>query len=146
MSANQSLHYTQCGLDNVFLLNGFEWTSLQGGEEALRIEDIEGLHKAIAKAIVDSPEPLDAQTFLDMAQRQVGVMLELTEDAVSLWERAKSPIPRSADIVLRAMAQEHCNGNTRVSALIERFNQLDREVHEHTIQLCTREGHWQEAA
>lgn len=152
MSAHESLHYTQCGLDNVYLLNGYSWTSLQGGEEVLSVEDIEGLHAAIAKAIVDGAEPLDAQTFkflrkyLDMAQRQVAAMLELSEETVSLWERAKSPIQRSADIVLRALAQEHCNGNARVTALIERFNQLDREVHEHTIQLCKFEGHWQEAA
>lgn len=152
MSAHESLHYTQCGLDNVFLLNGYAWISLQGGEEVLSVEDVEGLHAAIAKAIVESPEPLDAQTFrflrkyLDMAQRQVAMMLELGEDIVSLWERAKSPIPRSADIVLRALAQEHCNGNSRVTTLVERFNQLDREAHEHTIQLCKREGHWQEAA
>jgi len=152
MNTPNSLHYTQCGLDNVFLRNGFAWTSVQGGEEVLCVEDIEGLHSAIAQAIVESPEPLDAQTFkflrkyLDMAQRQLAAMLELSEETVSAWERAKNPIPRSADLVLRALAQEHCKGNSKITALVDRFNQLDREVHEHSIQLCRMEDGWQEAA
>lgn len=42
----QRLHYTACGLDNIYLLDGFHIVEGRRGR-VVRIEDQQGLHKAI---------------------------------------------------------------------------------------------------
>lgn len=50
-------HYTESGLQNVYLVNGFTVETFDG-EEYTSIDDMNGLHKTIAAAIIDSPTPL----------------------------------------------------------------------------------------
>jgi DNA-binding transcriptional regulator YiaG len=127
------LRYKGCGLDNVYLRNGYRWAVI-GGEQTLIVEDMQGLHRTIALFIVDSPLPLDAKTFrflrkeLDMSQRQLASVFGVDEQSVSLWERARTPIPQSADLILRALTMETCSGNAELKRLIERGNSLDRDL------------------
>jgi hypothetical protein len=53
-------HYTESGLSNIYLVNGFTVESIDG-EEYTSISDMNGLHSAIARAIIDSPKPLTHQ-------------------------------------------------------------------------------------
>lgn len=152
MSASTSLHFTACGLDNVYLVNGFHYGRTGNGEEVVVIQDLDGLHSAIALAIAESSSALDAKTFkylrkhLDMAQRQIGDLLGMSEDTVSLWERARQPVPKSADIILRTMVKEKCSGNAELMRLIERYNELDRDEHEQTLRLQLEQDEWRTAA
>lgn len=144
------LRYTGCGLDNVFLRNGFEFFE-HAGRKCVRIDDLDGLHRAIAMVVVDSPSPLDAQTFRflrkeqDMSQRQLAGILGVDEQTVSLWERARNPIPQSADLVLRTLAKERCSGNAELVRVIERLNSLDRENEGRKIELAKGNGGWDQA-
>ena len=149
---NAPLHFTECGLDNVYLVNGFHFGQTGNGEEVLVIQDLNGLHVAIARAIVESPHPLDAKTFkflrkhLDMAQRQVAEMFDVSEESVSLWERARQPLPKYADIILRTWVKEKCSGNAELVHLIERYNELDRSEHEDALRLQLEQDSWRSAA
>lgn len=146
------LHFTECGLDNVYLVNGFHWGQTGNGEEVLVIQDLTGLHVAIARAIAESAQQLDAKTFrflrkhLDMAQRQIAEVLGVSEDIVSLWERARQPIPRYADLIIRTMTIEKCSGNAELIKAIERYNELDRDEHEEELRLQLDQDSWREAA
>ena len=60
---NAALHFTDCGLDNVYLVNGFHYGQTGNGEEVLVIQDLAGLHVAIARVVTESPQQLDAKTF-----------------------------------------------------------------------------------
>jgi putative transcriptional regulator len=149
---NATLHFTDCGLDNVYLVNGFHFGQTGNGEEVLVIQDLDGLHAAIAKSVSSSSHPLDAKTFrflrkhLDMAQRQIAEMLGVSEDIVSLWERARQPVPRYADLILRTMVKEKCSGNAELVRAIERYNELDRDDHEAELRLQLDQDSWKEAA
>ena len=44
-------HYSECGLDNIYLYNGFEFVETPRGR-AVNIRDIEGLHRAIGLILV----------------------------------------------------------------------------------------------
>jgi putative transcriptional regulator len=142
--------YKGCGLDNVYLQNGYTVSTLQSGDEVVSIEDIEGLHCAIASVVVDSASALDAKTFkflrkeLDMSQRQVAQMLDVDEQTISLWERARTPLPQHADLLLRALVKEKMSGNAELRKLIQRFNSLDREARaiEAKIAFEKDDGHW----
>ena len=142
--------YQGCGLDNVYLTNGYRKTVSTAGQEGLFIEDIEGLHHAIAIVIVDSSTPLDAMTFkflrkeLDMSQRQIAKTLGVEEQTVSLWERARAPIPQSAEIFLRTLTKEICSGNAEMLRIVERINTLDRDDRL-SIELTKNDGHWEQS-
>ena len=138
--------YKGCGLDNVYLLNGYVISRLKSGEDVVVIEDLEGLHRAIAMNIVESSYPLDAKTFrflrkeLDMSQKQVAQINGVDEQTVSLWERARIPVPQSAELLLRALAGETMKGHSELKKLIERYNSLDREARalEHQLEFLKK--------
>ena len=51
------LHYRACGLEDVYLLNGFEWEDTEHGR-AVTIHNIEGLHNAIGMTIILQQRPI----------------------------------------------------------------------------------------
>ena len=55
-------HYTACGLDNIYLANGFQRTSSPSGE-GVSIHDFDGLHEAIARGLANKEAPLQAKEF-----------------------------------------------------------------------------------
>ena len=149
----ESMRYLGCGLDNVYLANGYEIRQLASGEEVLYIEDIPGLHRAIASVIVDSPLDLDAPMFKflrkeqDMSQRKLADVLGVEEQTVSNWERAKTPIPKYAALFIRTIAKERCSNNAELVAMIEQMNELDRERHHNEIRLeMSRNAEWSRKA
>ena len=84
-----------------------------------------------------------------MSQRQVASMLDVEEQTVSLWERARNPVPQHADLLLRALAKEKLSGNAELAKMIERFNSLDRrerELEDQIAFLKGSDGHWMQQA
>ena len=53
-------HYTQCGLDYVYLENGFRLEETPYGA-GVSIEDADELHEAIALSIITSPHAIRGQ-------------------------------------------------------------------------------------
>lgn len=151
---NSLFRYKGCGLDNIYLRNGYSVRKDSEGEDVIRIENIEGLHKAIAAAVVESPAPLDSKTFRFlrkeqcMSQRSIARVLGCEEQTVSLWERGTQAVPQSADLVLRTLTKETLSGHPEISNLIERVNSLDRELRglEARIEFEKDGAAWEKAA
>jgi DNA-binding transcriptional regulator YiaG len=128
--------YVGCGLDNVQLRNGYEVRRTTSGTEVVHIDDVAGLHRALAQWVCDLSRPLTPKEFkflrkeLDMSQRQVAMMAGVDEQTVSLWERGQSPINQAAERLLRVLMKEHISGNAEVQAALERFCALDRAQRE----------------
>lgn len=101
-------HYSECGLDNIYLVNGFEITKTDGDEEIF-IHDIHGLHKAIGMSIVFKQglllgnEIKFIRTTLDFSQTRLAQLLGCTYQTILLWEKNKTPISKTADRLLRIM-------------------------------------------
>ena len=70
--------YTESGLNNVYLVGGFEFAD-QG--KAVIIRDIDGLHRAIGHILVNQPRRLTGNEF-----RFLAVPIRLV---VSGWSRQK---------------------------------------------------------
>ena len=87
---NEPYQYAECGLDNVYLANGFE---LADGR--LRIHDIEGLHRAIGRWLVSTMRNLSGNEIrflrheLEMSQATLDLLLGVTEQTVLRWERRR---------------------------------------------------------
>jgi DNA-binding transcriptional regulator YiaG len=117
-------HYTACGLDNVWLANGYTLKPTRHGT-AVAVNDVDGLHQLIANTLIDKPGRLTGKEFrflrtqLGLSQEALGTMLGFSENAVSLWER-KDSVPAACDQWLRMSVLAKLEGNTKLVDAIAR--------------------------
>ena len=145
-------HYTECGLDNVYLSNGFKFNETVRGR-AVSIHDMDGLHKAIGLYLVTSKKDLSKKEvrFLRdemlMSQSTLGQLLGVSEQAVRRWETGKTAIPKPSEFLLRLLYREHVNNqNGKISSLLKEIADLeDKRNDKHLLFVDTKQG-WQSAA
>lgn len=125
-------HYTECGLRNVYLANGFRKIDTDYGE-AVSIENVEGLHRAIGEALAKHKPHLTGAEFrflrkeLGLSQAKFGQPLGYEAQSIALWERSKTKLPKWADRMIRQLYLETTAGNSKLIELIERLNDTDRQ-------------------
>jgi len=128
------LKYTGCGLRNVWLQNGYTRKKTPYGD-AVAIQDVEGLHRVLAKAITRKPKLTGAEfrfirKELDLSQAALGRMFGFEAQTIALWEKNKQRVPKLADRMLRLIYREHVEDNVKIRELIDRVNDLDRKSHD----------------
>lgn len=144
-------HYTECGLDNVWLRNGYEITETRYGE-AVAFHDVDGLHRAIGMDMVcNSPALTGAEIrFLrkemDLSQSHLARILGATEPTVRGWEAGRTQISKPAERMLRTLYLEHVGGDGSVRDLLERLSEMNREIHRRRLELTEVGGGWRSAA
>jgi putative transcriptional regulator len=111
------IRYYGCGLDNVYLRNGYKLSKTESGKETLFIENVSELHRALAAWVCDLPRPLTPKEFkflrvmLGLTQRQLGDLVHVEDQTVSTWERDKHPISEFGDFAVRALMKERISGS-----------------------------------
>jgi transcriptional regulator with XRE-family HTH domain len=102
-----AFHYTDSGLDYVFLTDGYKMRETKRGV-SVAIERIDELHAGIAKFIVTMPYPLRGQevrflrSMLGYSQEELGRKLGVRRNAVAVYERDRmKAIPAQSDHLLR---------------------------------------------
>ncbi len=101
------LHYRECGLDDVYLVSGYDLVPADDGTEDLVVQDIEGLHHAIAECLVTERKMLTGKEFaflrrhLEMTQPELAIELGATVQSLYRWESEQSRVPGTADTALR---------------------------------------------
>lgn len=119
-------HYKECGLDNVWLVNGYHVRHTAYGD-ALSIEDVAGLYDSIARTLVEKVGTLGGKEIrflrkhLGQSQRALGDILGSDEQTISRWERGETTIPASADRLLRAYYRELKQGDAGLKELLDRL-------------------------
>ena len=147
----QPYHYTQCGLDDIFLLNGFHWYKV-GNEGGVAVQDAEGLHKAIAlnivrnKAILCGKDVRFLRKLLDFTQAELALWLGYSSQQVARWEKDQGAVNPSAERLLRVICTTSLE-EERVGSLeiIRELAELDCQTSERQFFRETEEG-WQAAA
>lgn len=140
-------HYTMCGLDNVWLENGYTETDTPY-DKAVKIEDADELDRAIAMALVDKPEPLSGKEFrflrqqLGMSQADVGSLLGSTDQTIARWEKGTIDLPVTADKLFRVIFMAHEAGGTAIWSMVAKLNFMDRIKH-HKI-VFVKNGEWEQ--
>lgn len=123
-------HYTDGGLRNVWLRNGYTIHETKYGK-GISIVDLDGLTRAICLALSHKPSKLTGMEFryirsaLLLSQKALGKELGYTEQAVAKWEKS-GRIPKAAEYFLRTSYVAHVNGNEKVSVMVEVMKLLDR--------------------
>jgi putative transcriptional regulator len=125
--------YTGCGLDYIYLANGYEEKDTAFGR-GVTIHDIDGLHQAIATDLVnDKPNWTGAELRfirkeLGFTQQRVGEFVGRSSQAVALWEKKKDLVPAAVANIIRGIYKSRIEGNVEFEKLITRINDLDRQI------------------
>jgi putative transcriptional regulator len=148
-----SYQYTESGLDNVWLENGFKIETHPNYGDLISIVNPRGLHEAIGRWLISQPRTLTGAEFrflrieLDMSQRSLGAIVGSTEQSIAKWEKARDkPVAnKSAERMLRLAYVNYINGHPEFSAVIDRITQLDAEIAEAELVLKKEDDIWQPA-
>ena len=144
--------YTECGLDNVYLIGGVEFVHTPRGK-GVTIKDVEGLHRLIGSILVRERKTLNGREFrflrheINATQQVLAMLLGIDVQTVGRWERGESEIPGPAQGLIRLLYEERINDNRAISEPLERLAQLDEQglAHEEITLHETPDG-WQAAA
>ena len=139
-------HYTESGLDNVFLIDGFTYKDTPRGRSVF-IQNIDGLHKAIGRALIREERPLSPKEFrfpeieLLLSQRSLGKLLGVKELTVARWEKNETTIPRLADGMIRCLYAEHIKAKGNLTKILERIADLEDWI-DQALTLKETENGW----
>jgi DNA-binding transcriptional regulator YiaG len=135
-------HYTESGLDNIYLENGYQLHKTPYGE-GVSIEDTDGLHRAIGEWLIQYPKHLNGAELrfirleMQLTQKDLAGILGSTEQSVRRWEKARTrPILGPADYLLRALYEEYLGGDGDVRRMVDRLARLDQLDH---AKACLRD-------
>jgi len=127
--------YTESGLDNVYLENGFTIHETKYGE-GVSIQDTAGLHRVIGLWLVELPKPLNGAELrflrieMDLSQKHLATIIGSTEQTVRRWEKARNrPIQGTADRMMRALYTEYVGGDGSVRRVVDRLAELNQIDH-----------------
>jgi DNA-binding transcriptional regulator YiaG len=150
MAPPERYHYRDSGLDNVWLEGGFEHVKSPYGD-GVRIEDLDGLHRCIARCLIEKPGLLSGAEFrflrteLDLSQSTMGQLCGREERAIRGWEAGDRPIDEGANKLIRFVYEQRFNptANTKYEELskkIEELQALDKKLHE--LKLVSTAAGW----
>jgi DNA-binding transcriptional regulator YiaG len=100
------LHYTECGLEGIYLQNGFNQEIIDG-EEYLSVSDVEGLHWVIGRHLVSNRKVLSSSEIrflrktMDLSQKELAEAMGNEPQSVARWEKGQCEMPGIADRLLR---------------------------------------------
>jgi putative transcriptional regulator len=139
------LHYKSCGLDNIYLVGGFTRHKTRHGS-GISIQNVEGLHLAIADMLIDSKASLTGKPIkflrkeMKLTQVQLAALLKVDEQSVARWEKGEFQISGAAEIVLRGLYREYIGETLSLRKLSENVDS-SRELPRRDFE-PTPDGWW----
>lgn len=117
--AGERHHYRECGLNNVFPLNGFTVEETRHGR-AVSIENMDGLHLATGTHLAKEKRALTGAELrflrieLGLSQKMLGALLGKSAQTVARWGKGQSRIDSTAERVVRVLYTEQTGENDDV--------------------------------
>jgi len=151
----QPFHYAASGLPNVYLLNGVKIHPDEGYGASFEIEDIDGLHDAIAahiveragEAVMKGPELRFLRKRMNKTQRELAKLLRVSDQTVANYEKDVTTIPGPADYSIRLHYLLHVlppdAGRAVIDALTRLISEPPHEPSKHIVP--RRPGIWDDA-
>jgi DNA-binding transcriptional regulator YiaG len=149
--APEPYHYTACGLDNIYLGNGFKLEKNSYGR-GVSIEMLDDLHEAIARNLVQKPEKLTGKEIrflrkqLNATQADLAQWLSSDVQAVGRYERGECEgIPGPVDKLVRTIYLIHTMPGDRLNDLIKYYEEVNPPPTEPAKPqiFSQRNSHWE---
>ncbi len=123
-------HYTESGLNNVYLINGFAKRKTPYGPVVV-VENAKQLHKMIAIDLVSNKKFLTGPEFrflrkeLGMPQKQIASIIGYDVQTVARWEKL-GRVPKWADHAIRYIYTAYVTNST-MKSFVDRVQELEHE-------------------
>ena len=147
-----SYHYVECGLSNIYLINGYEIIETNQGK-AVSINDIDGLHKAIGLCLIFSKKDFSGEEIrflrheLLMSQNGLALLLGISEQTIRRWENGKIHIPKSSEALLRLLYREKTsNQHSKISSVLKEIANLEDQINDKEMLFEDTKKGWKASA
>jgi DNA-binding transcriptional regulator YiaG len=143
-------HYTMCGLDDVYLVSGYERAETDYGS-GVTIQNMDGLHRAIGEYLCRGKKTLNGKEVrflrheMDLTQAELGDLLRVTDQTLARWEKGEVPLTGPADLLLRVYYLAHIAQKVDLRALAEELRARDAPASEKQLFAPSRRG-WRAVA
>ena len=139
-------HYTDGGLRNVWLANGYEIKKTPYGE-GVAFHNLDGLTTSICIALTKKAGVLTGIEFryirsagMLLSQPSLGKLMGIDGQSVARWEKT-SKVPRWADKLVRLLYTAQAEGNEPIAKAVERIKTVERLVKQRIVVKESR-GRW----
>jgi DNA-binding transcriptional regulator YiaG len=139
-------HYTDGGLRNVWLANGYAIKQTPYGE-GVAIHDLDGLTEAICLALTNKAGILSGVELrhlrsagMLLSQPALGKLMGIDGQSIARWEKS-GRVPRWADKLVRLLYLAHAQGNEPIRRAVERIRTVERLVKQRIV-VQESNGHW----
>ena len=139
-------HYTDGGLRNVWLVNGYARHKTPFGE-GVSIHDLDGLTVAICTTLTKKPCPLTGTELrylrsggMLLSQPALGKLMGADAQSVARWEKT-GRVPKWADKLVRLLYVAHADGNVPIRRAMERIRVVERLTNQRIVVEEAR-GKW----
>jgi DNA-binding transcriptional regulator YiaG len=139
-------HYTDGGLRNVWLANGYEITQTPFGE-GVSFHNLDGLTRSICMALTRKASPLTGAEFryirsagMLLSQPALGKLMGIDGQSVARWEKT-SKVPLWADKLVRLLYIAQVNGDEPIAKAVERIKTVERLIKQKIVVRESR-GQW----
>jgi len=145
-------HYTESGLRDVWLVNGYIEKDTAYGK-VVSFVDVEGLHRVIGLNLVTHKPRLSGAEVrflrkeMNLSQSGLAEILGVSESSVRAWETHRSKIPKPSDRLLRVLYKGSVEKGSDIRNMLDKIAHLDRQNGEKKASFShQQQGGWSEQA
>lgn len=151
--AAKPYHYTECGLPNIYLANGYE-LEVVDSDEYVSIHNVDGLWHAIAMNLVSSQKLLSPAEIrflrgqMDYTQAELAELLGVDDQTVARWEKGQTGLPGPADRAIRVFYLASDSAGEEGRELLNKLTEMVLELVERDAPLkddvvfSKKNSHW----
>jgi DNA-binding transcriptional regulator YiaG len=139
------LHYTDCGLDDIYLVSGYEIEDTPHGE-GLSIKDLDKLHEAIGVHLASQKKALSGKELrflrlqMNLTQSELGRFCGLSSQQVARWEKGENEISGPAELLVRGLYIQHVGKKLDIQKLVKTLDELDAPINDKSYFENTSQG------
>ena len=139
-------HYTDGGLSNVWLANGYQIKKTPYGE-GVAFHDLDGLTACICLTLTQKAGVLTGAEFryvrsagMLLSQPSIGKLVGIDGQSIARWEKT-GKVPKWADKLVRLLYLAQAQGDEPIRSAVERVKTVERLVKQ-KIVVKEQRGHW----
>ncbi|MFT4056727.1 MAG: helix-turn-helix domain-containing protein [Novosphingobium sp.] len=127
--------YRACGLDEIYLLNGYDLED-HDGEQFMSVQKMEELHQAIGRHLVTHRKGLAPKEIrflrntMDLTQAELAARLGNNAQSVARWEKGECEVPGASEKLLRVVFLASLLSDGEMAALKDFLNSSLRALDE----------------
>lgn len=142
--------YTGCGLDDIWLVSGYEVETVDG-EPTISIRNLDGLLVAIGRSLAKRKKLLSGKEIrflrlqMDLSQSKLARLVGCDAQQIARYEKGQNKMHGAVDRLLRMLYREHLKDPIRVQEFLEAVDRLDGRMDDKQVFAETSDG-WKAAA